>query len=52
MLSFEPAVKRSVKIADAHNKTTGEKFQIWFNPIYGSKDSLVEIDDKMPVLLS
>ncbi len=52
MLSFEPAVKRSVKIADAENRTTGEKFQIWFNPIYGSKDSLVEIDDKIPVLMS
>ena len=52
MLSFEPALSRSTKIADAHKKTTGEKFQIWFNPIYGSKDSLVEIDDKMPVLLS
>ena len=50
MLSFEPAVKRSFIIADAENKTTGEKFQLWFNPVY-NKDSLIEISDKLPVLL-
>ncbi len=50
MLSFEPAAKRSFKIADGLNKTTGEKFELFFNPIYGSKDSLVEIEDKLPVL--
>ncbi len=52
MLSFEPAVKRSFIIADAHNKTTGEKFHLWFNPVYNSKDSLIEISDKLPVLLA
>ena len=52
MLSFEPAAKRSFKIADAHNKTTGQTFELWFNPIYNSKDSLIEIEDKLPVLLA
>ena len=52
MLSFEPARKRSFKIANAKNNTTGEKFELYFNPIYGKGESLVEIEDKMPVLLS
>lgn len=52
MLSFEQAHKRSVKLADGVNNTTKEKFEIFFNPIYNSKQSLVEVQDKLPVLLS
>ena len=52
MLSFEPAHKNATKIADAWNKTKNSRFEIWYNPIYNSKESLVEISDKLPVLLS
>ena len=51
MLSFEPAHKRAIKLADGVNNSTRERFEIFFNPIYNSKDSLVEIHDKLPVLL-
>ena len=51
MLSFEPAHKHAIKLADAWNKTRDTRFEIWFNPIYNAKESLVEISDKTPVLL-
>ena len=52
MLSFDPASDDAYIIAHGVAKKTGKKFDIWFNPIYGNSEGLVDITDKMPVLMT
>ena len=52
MLSFHPATEDAHVIAHGVAKKTGEKFDIYFNPIYGTSEGLVDINDKLPVLLT
>jgi hypothetical protein len=52
MLSFHPASDDAHLIAHGVAKKTGEKFDVWFNPIYGPSEGLVDITDKLPVLLT
>jgi hypothetical protein len=52
MLSFHPANDDSHMIAHGVAKKTGKQFDIWFNPIYGHSEGLVDITDKMPVLMT
>lgn len=52
MLSFEPASPDAYILAHGESTKTKERFDIWFNPIYGPSEGLVDITDPAPVLMT